>query len=222
MKVTRIKINTWTSSFRFPNLMSAFQPTLDVPPISTIMGLINAAAGYYIQNREISLGYYFEYSMKSVDLESIYQISLHRTRSGISPSNIAIPNVIQREFLYDCQLYLFLADNEIIDYFYNPRYPLLLGRSSDLAGIESIKEVEIDTVLNAKLAGQVIPFNGNYLPGVIQALPRYFTNTIPRKNIGTEPFSVISYDNPINSNLTGYKSNLNEFDSDLFFHHLRL
>jgi CRISPR-associated protein Cas5t len=218
MKTYRIKINTWTSSFRYPNLMSAFQPTLEVPPVSTVMGLINAASGYYINKREIQLGYYFEFKIKAVDLEAIYQISIHKTKKELYPENSVISNIIQREFLYDCQLYLFLTDLELVSCFRQPAYPLLLGRSGDLAGIESIKEVEMSEVSNAYIAGQVVPFRSNYLAGQIQALPKYFTNTIPRKNIGTEPYSVISYNNPVESQLTGFRSNLEEFDSDIFFH----
>jgi len=106
----------------------------------------------------------------------------------------------------------------LLSAFYNPFFPLLLGRSGDLASIESIKEVELQEINNARIGGQVIPFNGNYLPGQIQALPKYFSNTIPRKNIGTEPYSVISYYNPIDTQLTGYRASLEEFDSDIFLH----
>jgi len=218
MRAFRTKINSWTSSFRYPNLMSAFQPTLEVPPLSTVMGLINSATGFYVNQKEILLGYYFKYNCKAVDLETIYQISIHKTKKEKYPENEAISNVIQREFLYDCQLFLYLTDEELVSCFRQPVYQLLLGRSGDLAGIESIKEVELLEVSNARFAGQVIPFNGNYLPGQIQALPKYFSNTIPRKNMGTEPYSVISYNNPVNSHLTGYRSNLEEFDSDIYFH----
>ena len=218
MKAFRIKINSWTSSFRYPNLMSAFQPTLEVPPVSTVMGLINSATGFYVNQKEILLGYYFKYNCKAVDLETIYQISIHKTKKEKYPENVAISNVIQREFLYDCQLFLYLTDEELVSCFRQPAYQLLLGRSGDLAGVESIKEVELQEVSNAKFAGQVVPFNGNYLPGQIQALPKYFSNTIPRKNMGTEPYSVISYNNPVNSQITGFRSELEEFDSDIFFH----
>ncbi len=218
MKAFRIKINSWTSSFRYPNLMSAFQPTLEVPPVSTVMGLINSATGFYVNQKEILLGYYFKYNCKAVDLETIYQISLHKTKKEKYPENVAISNVIQREFLYDCQLYLYLTDEELVSCFRQPAYQLLLGRSGDLAGIENIKEVELQEVSNARFAGQVIPFNGNYLPGQIQALPKYFSNSIPRKNMGTEPYSVISYNNPVNSLITGFRSELEEFDSDIYFH----
>ena len=36
------------SSFRYPNILSGFQPTLPVPPISTVLGIINACAGTYL------------------------------------------------------------------------------------------------------------------------------------------------------------------------------
>ena len=215
MKSFRIKINSWTSSFRYPNLISGFQPTLEVPPVSTVMGLINAASGKCLEHRKIELGYYFDFKIKSIDLETIYQI---KANDKNYPDNSVKSNVIQREFLYDCQLFLFLVKEELVSCFRKPAYQLLLGRSGDLAGIENIKEVEIHEVKNARIAGQVVPFNGNYLPGQIQALPKYFSNTIPRKNMGTEPYSVISHNNPVNSQLTGFRSELEEFDSDIFFH----
>ncbi|MGC9355619.1 MAG: CRISPR-associated protein Cas5, partial [Mariniphaga sp.] len=74
MKAFRVKINSWTSSFRYPNLISGFQPTLEVPPVSTVMGLIYAASGKYLANQQIELGYYFDFKIKTVDLETIYQI----------------------------------------------------------------------------------------------------------------------------------------------------
>ncbi len=219
MKTFRIKINSWTSSFRYPNLISGFQPTLDVPPVSTVMGLINAASGKYLENREIKMGYYFDFKIKSVDLETIYQIKVNDKNF---PDNTVKSNVIHREFLCDCHLYLYLTDRELVSCFHQPTYQLLLGRSCDLAGIESIKEVELQEVSNALIAGQVVPFNGNYLPGQIQALPAYFTNTIPRKNLGTEPYSVISYNNPIDSQLTGFRPEQKELESDIFFHKLQV
>lgn len=215
MKAFRVKINSWTSSFRYPNLISGFQPTLEVPPVSTVMGLINAASGKYLANQQIELGYYFDFKIKTVDLETIYQI---KANDRNYPDNTVKSNVIQREFLYDCQLFLYLTGEELISCFRKPAYQLLLGRSGDLAGIENIKEVDLQEISNARIAGQVVPFNGNYLPGQIQALPKFFSNTIPRKNMGTEPYSVISYYNPVNTQLTGYRPDLEEFDSDIYFH----
>lgn len=219
MKAFRIKIRSWTSSFRYPNIISGYQPTLDVPPVSTIMGLINAASGEYLEKLEITFGYYFDYKIKAKDLETIYQI---KANDKNYPDNIVKSNIIQREFLYDCRLFLYILNEDIVSCFKNPVYQLLLGRSGDLAGIENIKKVELSEKQDSFIGGQVVPFNGNFLPGQIQALPKYFSNTNPRKNIGTEPYSVISFDNPVKTTMTGYSCDLNEFDSDIYLHRLQL
>ena len=101
MEVYRIKISSWTASFRYPNLISGYQPTLDVPPISTVLGLINAASGKYIEHSDLAIGYYFEYGAKAIDLETIYQVELKTTKTGAYPSNLTKSNVINREFLFD-------------------------------------------------------------------------------------------------------------------------
>ena len=80
MKLYTIDLTSWTASFRYPNLISGFQPTLEVPPISTVLGLINAAAGRYIPHQQLTLGYYFQFETKCVDLETIYQIEIDKIK----------------------------------------------------------------------------------------------------------------------------------------------
>lgn len=219
MKAYRIKISSWTSSFRYPNIISGFQPTLLVPPISTVLGMLNACAGKYIVHDELIVGYYFEYGGKSVDLETIYQVELD---SRNIPRNQVKSNVIRREFLFENSLYLYLIDLELVKYVRHPYYSILLGRSSDLAFIDSIEEVELQEVTNAsKIKGQIIPFKGNSLPGLIQALPKYFTETVPRNNIGTEAYSVIPYDAvDMQTHLTAYRDCIEERAVDVYFHKL--
>lgn len=219
MKVYRIKISSWTSSFRYPNIISGFQPTLLVPPVSTVLGILNACAGKYIVHKELLLGYYFEYRGKSVDLETIYQIELD---SKNIPKNQVKSNVIRREFLFENSLYLYLNDIELVEYIRRPYYPVLLGRSSDLASIESIDEVELQEVSDAtKIKGQIVPFKEHCLPGVIQALPKYFTETMPRNNIGTEAYSVIPYDAvDMQTRLTAYRDCIEDKQVDIYIHHL--
>ena len=220
MKFYRVKISSWTSSFRYPNIISGYQLTLEVPPVSTVLGLINACAGSYIEYEEIKIGYYFEYESKEYDLETIYQLKVEK---GV-PKNEVKSNVLRREFLYECNLFLYLTDPNIVDYLRHPHYSILIGRSNDLATIEKIEEVELQEVANAcKIKGQVITFNNNYLPGTLQALPLYFTNTIPRRNIGTKPFSVISCNSPdYPSHLTAFRDIINEKEVDIYIHHLYL
>ncbi|HCN36088.1 MAG TPA: type I-B CRISPR-associated protein Cas5 [Bacteroidetes bacterium] len=222
MKVYRIKIHSWTSSFRFPNIISSYHPTLTVPPISTILGFINACAGSYLNFSDLKIGYYFEYESKSIDLETIYQMGNKINNKGLI-TNIN-PNVIKREFLYNCNLYLYLFDDSLIKYFENPFYQLLLGRSYDLASICEIQCLELtESEISDKIKGQIIPFVNFHLPGLIQALPVYFSDEIPRNNIGTQPFSVIdchSIDLSINQN-TIFDPSIGKNGVNVYIHEIK-
>lgn len=194
MKLYTVDLTSWTASFRYPNLISGFQPTLEVPPVSTVLGLINAAAGQYLRHQQLTIGYYFQYGAKCVDLETIYQIEVDKKTSR--PNNNVNTNVLRREFMFDTFLRLYTDQPAIADYFRQPYFPLLMGRMNDLATVERISQeaTELALVENAtRIRGQVVPFSKNYLPGTIQALPKYFTNDIPRQNVGTEPYSVLNW-----------------------------
>lgn len=214
MTVYRITISSWTSSFRYPNIISGYQPTLLVPPISTVLGLLNACSGKYLEHKKLSIGYYFYYAAKSTDLETIYQIEINN--KGI-PKNQVKSNIINREFLYDCKLIIYLLDKEYVKYFKNPIFQILLGRSNDLASIDKIEEIQLQERTCAdKIKGQIIPFANNCLPGTLQALPKYFTNSIPRNNIGTEAYSVIPYDsNDFITNLKAFRDNIDGKEIDI-------
>jgi len=220
MQVYKVDITSWTASFRYPNLISGFQPTLDVPPLSTILGLINAASGSYQFYKDFKIGYYFEYEMKAVDLETIYQIS---GKDG-KPSNNAKSNIINRQFLFNTFLRLYIFDEYIVNFFRQPFYQLLLGRMNDLASVENIQLGEVESIETAEyIRGQIIPFK-HFLPGQIQALPKYFTDTFPRNNIGTEPYSVISHDaSPFSANISAYRDEIKpKHYVDIYFHNLDL
>ncbi len=223
MKLYTIDLTSWTASFRYPNLISGFQPTLEVPPISTVLGLINAAAGQYLPHRELMLGYYFQFGAKCVDLETIYQIELDK-RTG-RPNNNVNTNVLRREFMFDTFLRIYTNQPTIADYFHQPHFPLSMGRMNDLATVERISSGAIDftDVANASLIrGQVVPFSMNHLPGIIQALPKYFTNDIPRQNIGTEPYSVLNWHTrSVTSRLSGVRDDTLGKDAvDVYLHQL--
>lgn len=218
MEIFRIDISSWTSSFRYPNLISGYQPTLEVPPISTVLGILNAAAGRYLVHSDIKIGYYFQFESKAIDLETIYQIE---AKDGHPSNNNVKSNVMKREFLFNNSLSIYLENETLVSYFREPVFQLLLGRSNDLATIDNIKKISLDKVENAdKIKGQIVPLFKAYLAGQIQALPKYFTNSIPRRNIGTEPYSIIScHANEMQTNLTCYHDpEIQKNGIDIFLH----
>lgn len=179
MKVLRIKIEGWTASFRYPGFISGFQPTLPVPPLSTIYGLISAAKGEVTIPADVNIGYVFNFESKAVDLETIYELS-----QGL----LAKSNVVKREFLYNPTLYLYLDKLDFKEYFLKPKYPLLFGRSGDLAKVSEIKHLELEEKTGKKLGKTILPFGIKGAYGLVQALPNHFTDSIPRKAVGVKPY----------------------------------
>lgn len=179
MKFLRILVTGWTASFRYPAFISGFQPTLPVPPLSTIYGLLSAIKGEYVTPNDMNVGFVFSSDAKSVDLETIYELK------GLKGNK---SNVIKREFLFNPKLYLYISDLEFEKYIKNPEYSISLGRSSDLAMINEVKTVDLEKEKNVKLGKTILPFGTKDAFGVIQALPTHFTDTIPRKSVGTKPF----------------------------------
>ena len=176
----RVKLKAWTASFRFPTFQSGYQPTLPVPPPSTIQGILSAVKGEPVYLTEMPyVGYVFRSGGKGVDLEKIYALGKVET------------DIMKREFHYNAELYLYLPD-EWKELFERPRYQLLLGRSSDVATVDEIKKVELEEK-EAPLGGTVIPIELG-LPGMIHALiVEYDYSTVPRMAKLVKPFVVLPF-----------------------------
>ena len=183
MKCLRIIIEGWTASFRYPTFISGFQPTLPVPPLSTIYGLLSAVKGEFVTPKDVNVGFVFDSEVKNVDLEFIYEIK------GLKGNK---SNVVKREFLFNPKLYLYLDNLEFKKFFERPHYPLLLGRSSDLAYVSEIKEIDMGKKSDINLGKTILPFGTEGAFGVIQALPTHFSEDIPRKAIGPKPYILMN------------------------------
>lgn len=183
MKVTRVHLKGWTASFRYPMFIAGYQPTLAVPPLSTVFGLLSAAVGRLVTTKDTRFAYLFKSSGKSVDLETIYELA---------PNLKAKSNVIKREFLYEPEMYLYIENEQVADSFRQPYYPLLLGRSSDLLEVKEIKQVEVKKTQGEVYFGRtIVPFPEMGLRGSVQALPTYFTEDIPRKAVKTRLYAIL-------------------------------
>ncbi|MGH9336325.1 MAG: hypothetical protein ACRD21_21520, partial [Vicinamibacteria bacterium] len=63
---------------------------------------------------------------------------------------------VLRDFLFDCQLTLYLP-TELAGAFRSPVFPVVLGRSQDLAEVVSVEEVELTRPGRARLAHTLLP-----------------------------------------------------------------
>ena len=183
MKVIRIHITGWVSSFRNPLFISGFQPTLPLPPLSTIYGMLTAAKGEWVTPHDAAIGFVFKSNGKAVDLETVYQFSGKLDAKS---------NINRREFLVQPELYLYTPEIWLKDAFERPRYTLLMGRSSDLATVKSIKEIQLQNVSETTYQDTLLPFPDAQLFGQVQALPTHFTPEIPRRPCGTRAYCLIT------------------------------
>ena len=179
MEVLRVQVKGWTASFRFPVFVSGFQPSLPVPPPSTVFGLLSAARGETVRPDEVKMGYVFRSNGGGVDLETVYELGASRTGKT---------NVLKREILYEPELFIYILGPEFEDYFRKPFYPLLLGRSCDIAMVTEIAGLKLVQRHGVRLGGTALPYGLKGAHGVFQSLPTHFSDTLPRMAKGTRPF----------------------------------
>jgi CRISPR-associated protein Cas5t len=166
----------------------SYQPTYVIPPISTIYGLLSAAKGSKVKLTDLNVGYTFTSKGKAVDLERIHEYGNAREKK---PPQRLGTNILQREFLYDCHLTLYLSDTGFSRYLRNPEYTLLLGRQTDLAVIKEIASVDLNREKDVEINNTVVPFDGK-IPGQVVALPSDFTDTAERKPLNVKTYAIIT------------------------------
>ena len=195
IEAIRITISAYTASFRVPHFVG-HQLTLTVPPLSTIYGLISAAAGRWVSPEEVEwLAYRCEYKSKAMDTEAI--LTVERP----SPSDFArfvTRNVLSREFLIMPYLTLYLPP-DWENAFRRPRYALLLGRTQDVATVEEVKHISLNPVQDGVVSGVLLPFElvakGN-VSAWLQNLPVAFTDEPIRRPVRTHIFGIVDAHRP--------------------------
>lgn len=188
-KALKVKIKSWTSSFKYPTFVSGFQPTLPCPPISTIYGLLSAAKGSKVTPKNVKIGYRFSSEDKTQQLFRLRELKRGDFKS----------NVVEREVLINNNLTLWVLDGEFKEYFEKPMYPLLLGRTEDICKVEKIKDVNLEKVTSTKVGICPLPFQEVNVPGFLHSLPTHFTDDIPREPCGVKMYIIPKENQEISS-----------------------
>lgn len=190
LEAVRITLAAYTASFRVPSFLS-YQLTLSVPPISTIFGLLSAAAGRWVLPDDVPwLAYRCTYQARARDLEAI--VTVQRDNADAS-ARFTGRNVIQREFLIEPRLTLYLPP-DWAELFRRPRHTLVLGRTQDVATVESLSSITLWPVDSGTLSGVLLPFDlvaRESVGAVLHNLPIAFTPDPDRAPIGMQIFGVV-------------------------------
>lgn len=187
MEVLRATIRAMTASFRYPMFMVGYQPTYRVPPISTVYGLLSAAKGEKVYLQDLQIGYDFVAEGRGLDLERIH---IYGDAKKTRPVTFQGTDVINREFLYNCTLTLYLTDMRFREYLKRPRYNLLLGRQSDLAWVEALDPVTLIEQESVEIQNTIVPFTGD-IPGQVVSLPSDFTDEAERRPLRVMPYCIV-------------------------------
>ena len=139
------------TSFRYPHFHIGRQPSYPMPPPATIYGHICSAVGEWISRDALQFAYNFTSDGRGDDLELLHITSIGSRqikRGWDHPRNIEVqPDPRPRELLFRPKLTLYLNPADNIYYwlqsFRSPAYPVLLGRSQDLAGYSTVEMIEL-------------------------------------------------------------------------------
>ncbi len=191
MKAAKIFIEAPVVSFRYPHFLIGRQITFDMPPPSTVYGHIASAVGEWLDPSGIRFAYNFCFEAKGSDLEYQHIVSIpdakrpDAKRDNFFISNgekhrVSIAGIVQphlRDFLYNCQMTLYLAPAELGEAFREPVFCVNLGRSQDLAKISGVEEIELTESDGTYLEHTLLPFSYRKFTaqGVTALMPRFIT-----------------------------------------------
>jgi CRISPR-associated protein Cas5t len=177
MQALKIVLEGVTTSFRYPHFMLGVQPGFPLPPPATIYGHVCSALGEWFDPEGVAFAYHFTVAGEGYDLEHIHVLS---ASSGKLPGgerkalegNI---NPFKRQILLFPRLTLYLNRPEWIDAFRRPRYPVVLGRSQDLAAYTRIEIVELQQAEQVYFEHTLLPYSmaAQAPAGVVTLMPRW-------------------------------------------------
>jgi CRISPR-associated protein Cas5t len=165
MRVVRVQIRAPVTSFRHPFFVTGRQPTFDFPPPSTVYGHCASAVGSWPDPGSFFFGIHFTFRSKTRDLEHQHITTAlgGKTRIKVptpdgdarATTEIGVQPVL-RDFLFDASMTLYLPV-ELAEAFRSPVFPVVLGRSQDLAEITKVEEIDLDRPVRARLEHTLLP-----------------------------------------------------------------
>lgn len=165
MRVARVLIHANVTSFRHPFFVTGRQPGFDFPPPSTVHGHCASALGRWPDPATFHFGLHFTFKARASDLEHQHLTQalgprsrrMIRTPHGETRATTeASVQPVWRDLLFDCQLTLYLPV-DLATGFRSPVFPVVLGRSQDLAEVLAVDEVELTRPVRARLEHTLLP-----------------------------------------------------------------
>jgi len=182
MRMLKVELEGLTTSFRYPHFMWGRHPTFPMPPPATIYGHICSAVGEWVDPHGLTFGYVFTHDGSATDLEHCHALKVAGSRERFEwegepvRANLqGVVNPLKRDFFFRPRLTLYLNRPGWLEHFRAPRYPVVLGRSQDLAMYTRIAVVELEERDSAYYEYTLLPWAWRIRTGrgVTVTMPRF-------------------------------------------------
>ncbi|PMP81627.1 MAG: type I-B CRISPR-associated protein Cas5, partial [Chloroflexus aggregans] len=173
MYVLKIVLEGITTSFRYPHFMLGVQPSFPLPPPATIYGHVCSTLGEWFDPEGVMFAYHFTFAGEGQDLEHIHVLSVSSGKLPSGERKVLEGNVnpFKRNILLFPRLTLYLNRPDWLDYFRHPRYPVVLGRSQDLAVYTQIEVIELQQQEQVYFEHTLMPYTmATQVPAGVVAL----------------------------------------------------
>lgn len=202
MEVLKVELDAITTSFRYPHFLVGKHPSYRMPPPATIYGHICSALGEWLPKDSIKFSYCFFYLGKCNDLEHIHvaKVSSRKmdNKFGYLKNIEAEVNPLSREILLFPKLILYINAkyllNKLFDAFQCPHYPVILGRSQDLATYKKISFVKLEKSSRWYLENTLLPwsFRTRLSEGTSILMPT-FINPEDRRQVEWDRYVILGH-----------------------------
>src|SRR5581483_5408124 len=181
MKGLRVRFEGLTASYPYPFLRSGTALSMPLPPYSSIFGMLSACAGYDIRpDGHLMIGFEFTSGERqTLDLERTDRLKTD-PKSGRLRQNHE-QGIVKREFLIDPRLDVYVNNVQLKPIFEQQIATPRFGRSQDLAWIQNVVEIELESVAAGSVHSTLVPYRGQPLGQVLPPLVDYYINDVARQ-----------------------------------------
>lgn len=178
MRVLKVVLEGTTTSFRYPHFMLGVQPSFLLPPPATIYGHICSVLGEWVDPQDLRFAYHFTAAGVGEDVEHVHVLEVS---SGKLPGT-QLPKALEgavnpykRQIFLHPRLVLYLNRPEWLEAFRAPRYPVVLGRSQDLACYTEVAVIDLEQHEQVYFEHTLLPYRMavQTSAGVVALMPRW-------------------------------------------------
>lgn len=216
-----VRLSGWTATPRMPFVLSGNAVCMPVPSYSLLLGMIGCCLGRLVQPEEVSFGFRYTFDTVGKDMETRRRLEFDGKK--VKPHAKGTDAYV-REFHVAPKLTLWLNQTDWETYFLSPVGTPSLGRSQDILSIDSVREVAVESVPEAKISGCMVPFSDDLKVGgqLVQLAEAYReSDEVGNGRIATKTgvFMAIHSDNEASVKMPHLYQTKEEASSSFYLHH---